>query len=294
MPSASTTIPTRCIHLLRNNSFWKRNLRSASAAAVTAGSERMHLKGIGLSRRIPSFSFSMLLLRDTERIAASQLQCACNKRLVSQFCSFPNPPKLVKTLNMENGADSAGGDTAWTFDILPERVDFAAEEVRILEEWRKSQTFKKSLELSKDRKPFSFYDGPPFATGLPHYGSKTHLPVWSDVVCRYAHQTGHYVERRFGWDCHGLPIEFEIDKQLGINSRQQVLDYGIQQYNEQCRSIVLRYSSQWETIVERTGRWIDFKNGYRTMDRSFMESVWWTFKQLFDKGKVYRAFKASL
>lgn len=191
------------------------------------------------------------------------------------------------------GRDAAGNDAAvngMTFEILPERLDFAAQEVTTLKGWKKNETFKKSLELSKGRKPFSFYDGPPFATGLPHYG---HILAGTikDVVCRYAHQTGHYVERRFGWDCHGLPIEFEIDKTLGICTRQQVLDFGIPAYNEQCRSIVLRYSTQWEEIVERTGRWIDFKGGYRTMDRDFMESVWWMFKQLFDKGKVYRAFK---
>ncbi|OEH78112.1 isoleucyl-tRNA synthetase family [Cyclospora cayetanensis] len=192
-----------------------------------------------------------------------------------------------------------------TFEPLPERPNFPAEEERTLSRWREEEAFKKSLELSKGRKPFSFYDGPPFATGLPHYG---HILAGTikDVVCRFAHQTGHFVERRFGWDCHGLPIEFEIDKLLKINTRQQVLQFGIPQYNEQCRSIVLRYSSQWKDIVasaplrllhaspvraERTGRWIDFNNGYRTMDRDFMESVWWVFKQLFDKKMVYRAFK---
>ncbi|KAL8428075.1 hypothetical protein Efla_000174 [Eimeria flavescens] len=149
---------------------------------------------------------------------------------------------------------AAGNSSACTFEILPERVDFPQEEVH----------------------------------GFRFSQFTHHL---RDVVCRYAHQTGHYVERRFGWDCHGLPIEFEIDKQLNICTRQQVLDFGIPQYNEQCRSIVLRYSAQWQAIVERAGRWIDFEDGYRTMDRDFMESVWWTFKQLFDKGRVYRAFK---
>lgn len=208
------------------------------------------------------------------------------------FCHLSLRTRKLTMTSSEGGA-AAGNDVAvngLTFEVLPERLDFVAEEVKTLKSWKENNVFKRSLELSKDRKRFSFYDGPPFATGLPHYG---HILAGTikDVVCRYAHQTGHYVERRFGWDCHGLPIEFEIDKQLGISTRQQVLDYGIPAYNDQCRSIVLRFSSQWEGIVERTGRWVDFKNGYRTMDRDFMESVWWVFKQLYDKGKVYRAFK---
>lgn len=103
--------------------------------------------------------------------------------------------------------------------------------------------------------------------------------------------TGHYVKRRFGWDCHGLPIEFQIDKELGITNRKQILDYGIDKYNEKCKSIVLTYSSQWKEIVNRLGRWIDFDNSYKTMDPSFMESVWWVFSEIFKKGLVYRGCK---
>jgi len=110
-------------------------------------------------------------------------------------------------------------------------------------------------------------------------------------VTRYAHQTGHYVERRFGWDCHGLPVEYEIDKEHNIKGRQDVIDMGIDKYNDACRSIVMRYSTEWRKVVERMGRWIDFDNDYKTMDLSFMESVWWVFKQLFDKGLVYRDFR---
>ena len=112
-----------------------------------------------------------------------------------------------------------------------------------------------------------------------------------DIVCRYAHQTGHYVERRFGWDCHGLPVEFEIDKKLGISGRDDVLKMGVPAYNKECRAIVMRYSKEWESTVKRVGRWIDFENDYKTMNLSFMESVWWVFKQLNDKGLVYRGFK---
>ena len=136
-----------------------------------------------------------------------------------------------------------------------------------------SRAFKRSLELSEGRPLYSFYDGPPFATGLPHYG---HILAGTikDTVTRYAHQTGHHVVRRFGWDCHGLPVEYEIDKTLGISGRDDVLKMGIDKYNGECRGIVTRYTKEWERTVTRLGRWIDFKNDYKTMDPWFMESVW--------------------
>ena len=115
-----------------------------------------------------------------------------------------------------------------------------------------------------------------------------------DVVTRYAHQTGHYVERRFGWDCHGVPVEFEIDKKLNITSTVDVAKLGIDKYNSECRAIVMRYSKEWEATVSRIGRWIDFENDYKTMNTSYMESVWWVFKQLYDKGQVYRGFKVRV
>ena len=101
------------------------------------------------------------------------------------------------------------------------------------------------------------------------------------------------MERRFGWDCHGLPVEYEIDKKLGIKNRSDVLEMGIAKYNEECRSIVMRYSHEWEATVKRMGRWIDFENDYKTLNTSFMESVWWVFKQLFDKDQVYLGFKVK-
>lgn len=167
---------------------------------------------------------------------------------------------------------------------------FPKEEEKILAFWNEINAFHTSLELSKDRPVFSFYDGPPFATGLPHYG---HLLAGTikDIVTRYAHNTGHYVERRFGWDCHGLPVEHEIDKKLGIKGKDDVLKMGIDKYNAECRSIVMRYSKEWETTVSRMGRWIDFENDYKTLNLSFMETVWWVFKQLYDKGQVYRGYR---
>ncbi|OMJ24610.1 Isoleucine-tRNA ligase, cytoplasmic [Smittium culicis] len=170
------------------------------------------------------------------------------------------------------------------------QFSFPKAEEGVLDFWREIDAFRTSVELSKGKKHFTFYDGPPFATGLPHYG---HLLAGTikDIITRYAHNTGHYVERRFGWDCHGLPVEYEIDKSLGIRFKQDVLDMGIDKYNAACRSIVMRYASEWEKTVERLGRWIDFKNDYKTLNISFMESVWWVFKQLFDKGQVYRGVK---
>jgi len=176
------------------------------------------------------------------------------------------------------------------FQDIPEKFNFSENEEIILQYWKDIDAFKTSLKLSEGRPEFTFYDGPPFATGLPHYG---HILAGTikDTVTRYAHQTGHYVSRRFGWDCHGLPVEYEIDKKLGITGRDMVLEMGVANYNGECRSIVQRYTAEWEETVTRLGRWIDFRNDYKTMDPSFMESVWWVFKTMFDKGLVYRGYK---
>eukprot|EP00490_Sorites_sp_Unknown_P023809 CAMPEP_0114660456 /NCGR_PEP_ID=MMETSP0191-20121206/20104_1 /TAXON_ID=126664 /ORGANISM="Sorites sp." /LENGTH=167 /DNA_ID=CAMNT_0001889173 /DNA_START=69 /DNA_END=569 /DNA_ORIENTATION=- len=153
------------------------------------------------------------------------------------------------------------------------KINFANEEEKIIKYWREIDAFKQQLSKSKDKKPWNFFDGPPFATGKPHYG---HILAGTikDVLCRYATQTGHYVERRFGWDCHGVPVEYEIEKKLKIKSREDVMRLGIKKYNEECRKIVMRCAADWESTVERMGRWIDFKNDYKTLDMTFMESVW--------------------
>ncbi|EMD37268.1 hypothetical protein CERSUDRAFT_113919 [Gelatoporia subvermispora B] len=168
--------------------------------------------------------------------------------------------------------------------------NFAKEEEKVLEFWREIDAFQTSLKLSEGRPEFSFYDGPPFATGLPHYG---HLLAGTikDIVTRHAHTSGYHVIRRFGWDTHGLPVETEIDKKLGITSREDVMKIGIKQYNEECRSIVMRYAGEWRRTVERMGRWIDFDNDYKTLNTTFMESVWWAFKELFNRGLVYRGLR---
>ncbi|GMH28561.1 hypothetical protein Nepgr_030404 [Nepenthes gracilis] len=167
---------------------------------------------------------------------------------------------------------------------------FPKQEESILEFWDKINAFETQLKLTEHLPEYIFYDGPPFATGLPHYG---HILTGTikDVVTRYQTMTGHHVTRRFGWDCHGVPVEHEIDTKLGIRSKSDVLAMGIGNYNEECRSIVTRYVGEWEKIVKRTGRWIDFKNDYKTMDLKYMESVWWVFAKLYEKGLVYRGFK---
>lgn len=176
-----------------------------------------------------------------------------------------------------------------THDITAS-FSFPKEEEKVLAFWNEIDAFKTSLEQSKGKKPYSFYDGPPFATGLPHYG---HLLAGTikDVVTRHAHSTGHYVDRRFGWDCHGLPVEHEIDKKLGIKGKEDVMAMGIPAYNAECRAIVMRYQTEWKQTVERMGRWIDFDGGYKTMNTSFMETVWWVFGQLYKKGLVYRGMR---
>ncbi|EPY33543.1 isoleucyl-tRNA synthetase [Angomonas deanei] len=171
-----------------------------------------------------------------------------------------------------------------------EELNIPKMEEEILAMWRDKDAFQTSMKLSEGRKPYSFYDGPPFATGLPHYGHVLAGTI-KDMVCRYAYQTGHHVVRRFGWDCHGLPIEFEIDKELGIKASQDVLKFGIGNYNNECEKIVMRYAGEWRNTIERVGRWIDFDHDYKTMAPYYMESVWWVFSQLWEKKLVYRGFK---
>jgi isoleucyl-tRNA synthetase len=172
-------------------------------------------------------------------------------------------------------------------DKSVDSFSFVKTEHDILEFWKEKKIFQKSLEKTKGNAPYIFYDGPPFATGLPHHG---HLvgSILKDAVPRYWTMKGRYVERRFGWDCHGLPVEHEIDKKLGMSAQDAVKKLGIKGYNDECRGIVQRYTSEWEKTITRIGRWVDFENDYKTMDVTFMESVWWVFKQLWDKKLIYQ------
>jgi len=167
---------------------------------------------------------------------------------------------------------------------------FVEAEHAVLRFWQQEDVFQKSLEQTRDCPPYIFYDGPPFATGLPHHG---HLvgSTLKDIIPRYYTMQGHYVQRRFGWDCHGLPIEHEIDKALGMSSQQAVAKLGIKGYNDECRGIVQRYTTEWEKTITRIGRWVDFRNDYKTMEPWYMESVWWVMQQLWNKDLIYRGVK---
>jgi isoleucyl-tRNA synthetase len=163
-------------------------------------------------------------------------------------------------------------------------------EERTLSFWRDDRTFEASVQLHPPESEFVFYDGPPFANGLPHYG---HLLTGfvKDAVPRYQTMRGRRVERRFGWDCHGLPAEMEAEKELGVAGRKAVTEYGIDRFNAACRGIVQRTTDAWERYVTRQARWVDFENDYRTMDISFMESVLWAFKQLHERGLAYEGYR---
>ncbi|MPY91576.1 MAG: isoleucine--tRNA ligase [Acidimicrobiia bacterium] len=173
---------------------------------------------------------------------------------------------------------------------VPVRADYPAIERRVLEQWQRDGTFEASIERRPAADQYIFYDGPPFANGLPHYGHLLTSYV-KDVVPRYQTMKGHRVERRFGWDCHGLPAEMAAEKELGVSGRRAITEYGMGRFNDYCRTSVLRYTKEWEDYVTRMARWVDFENDYKTMDVSYMESVIWAFKQLWDKGLVYEAFR---
>ncbi len=161
----------------------------------------------------------------------------------------------------------------------------------ILKFWEEKKIFEKSISSRPENKPYAFYDGPPFATGLPHYGHIV-AGLMKDVVPRYWTMRGYRVERRWGWDCHGLPIENIIEKDLNLNSKKDIEAYGIANFNEACRATVLKYAEDWKVVVKRMGRFVDMEHDYKTMDLSFMESVWWVFKQLWDQGLIYEGHKA--
>jgi isoleucyl-tRNA synthetase len=162
-------------------------------------------------------------------------------------------------------------------------------EEQILAFWEKNNIFKRSIEAREGKEEFVFYDGPPFATGLPHFGHFVPGTI-KDIIPRYHTMKGKKVERRFGWDCHGLPVEYEMEKELGISGKKQIEDYGIANFNEACRSIVLRYTNEWRAITTRLGRWVDFGHEYRTMDTDYMESIWWVVSELWKKKLVYEGF----
>ncbi len=178
------------------------------------------------------------------------------------------------------------------FAKVDNQVSFPAIETSIIELWDECDAFQESNRLRKEngKGEFVFYDGPPFATGTPHYG---HLLAGTikDIVPRFWNMNGYHVERRFGWDCHGLPIEALAQDALGLAGSGAIKEKGVDVFNEQCRSMVQTYVGEWRKTVKRMGRWVDFDNDYKTMDKDFMESVWWVFKQLWEKDRVYKAYR---
>ncbi|MBA3847163.1 MAG: isoleucine--tRNA ligase, partial [Planctomycetes bacterium] len=176
------------------------------------------------------------------------------------------------------------------FEKVPPNPSFPKIEERIIALWRELDAFQESNRRRQGSPEFVFYDGPPFATGTPHYG---HLLAGTikDIVPRFWSMRGRHVERRFGWDCHGLPIESLAQQAMNLKGASDIRAVGVTAFNEQCRSMVQQYVTEWRQTVTRMGRWVDFDNDYKTMDATFMESVWWVFKQLWDKGRVYKAHR---
>ncbi|MBY9019965.1 MAG: isoleucine--tRNA ligase [Candidatus Lokiarchaeota archaeon] len=172
-------------------------------------------------------------------------------------------------------------------------MSYIKKEEEIIQFWKKNNIFEKSVESRSKKNPYVFYDGPPFATGLPHYGHILSF-VTKDVFPRYWTMKNHRCERKWGWDCHGLPIESICERELNLKHKNEIYEMGLSEFNEFCRSKVLWYTNEWKKTVERMGKWIEFDNAYKTMDNSYMETIWYIFKKIYDEGYVYRGKKVLL
>ncbi|MDR1786827.1 MAG: isoleucine--tRNA ligase [Treponema sp.] len=170
-------------------------------------------------------------------------------------------------------------------DVDP-KTHFPSLEERVLAFWEANHIFEQSVAQREGGPEFVFYDGPPFATGLPHFGHFVPSTI-KDIIPRYKAMRGFHVERRFGWDCHGLPVENLIEKELGLNSKTDIEAYGPARFNEACRASVLRYTSEWRQVITRLGRWVDFDHDYKTMDPAYMETIWWVMQALWERGLLY-------
>jgi len=178
------------------------------------------------------------------------------------------------------------------FKTVGSRVDLPKLEERILELWRKKDTFRRSVDARKSGPRFTLYEGPPTANGSPgihHVLSR----VFKDIIPRYKAMKGFYTPRIGGWDTHGLPVELQVEKELGFSSKADIEDYGIAKFNARCRESVFRYVEEWNSLTERIGFWLDLEHAYITMENDYVESCWWTIKQLWDKGLVYQGHKVT-
>ncbi|MEK9645918.1 MAG: class I tRNA ligase family protein, partial [Alphaproteobacteria bacterium] len=176
------------------------------------------------------------------------------------------------------------------FPPLPAPVSLPEIDREITAFWTEDKTFEASVEQRPETNEFVFYDGPPFANGLPHYG---HLLTGyvKDIIPRFQTMAGNRVERRFGWDTHGLPAELSAEEEIGVSGRKAIIELGVDKFNEACRQSVLRYTADWEKYVTRQARWVDFENSYKTLDLDYMETCLWAFKQLYDRGLVYKDYR---
>ncbi|HSX19310.1 MAG TPA: class I tRNA ligase family protein, partial [Candidatus Saccharimonadales bacterium] len=180
------------------------------------------------------------------------------------------------------------------FKPVDVHVDFPKLEENILSYWKENKIFEKSLSKDSPNGDWNFVDGPPFITGLPHYGSLL-ISIPKDIFPRYKTMNGYHVRRVWGWDCHGLPAENKVEEKLGIKSKREIVEkVGVGKFIEECKLYVQNTSEEWEWYVDHIGRWVDFKNAYRTMDMPYMESVMWVFKQMYDKGHIYKGLRVSL
>ncbi len=196
--------------------------------------------------------------------------------------------KEIKKAPSDSGAQ---GDNSKPLDLQPiEMTDVAKREYAVLEYWNKNQIFEKSVTKDAPMGEFVTYDGPPYATGLPHFGHM--LPSTAkDAIPRYKTMKGYRVRRRWGWDCHGLPIENLIEKKLGFSDKKQIEEYGIDKFNEEARGSVMTFADEWKKIIPRVGRWVDMENDYKTMNATFMESLLWGYKQFHEKGLLYEGYR---
>lgn len=176
--------------------------------------------------------------------------------------------------------------------MADKKSNLAIIEENILSTWQKEGTFQQSIEQRQSKPYFSFYDGPPFANGLPHFGHSLVTSI-KDSVLRYKTMQGYYVPRRNGWDCHGLPVEFAIEKEFGVSGKKQILELGLEKFNNACNDSIFKYKGEWEVLLQRLGRWSEYEHYYATVDNSYTESVWWAMSQINNKGLLYRGFKST-
>ncbi len=177
------------------------------------------------------------------------------------------------------------------FRRVDPKQSFPDLEQEILGFWDSNEIFEKSVKQREGNEKFIFFDGPPFANGLPHYGHILATAL-KDAVTRYWTMRGYYVPRTNGWDCHGLPVEYEIEKQLELSGRKEIVSYGVEKFNTKCSESVFTYTKEWEQMLKRVARWVDFSDSYATLDNDYMESIWWVFKQIWDKDLIYSGFKS--